>query len=1057
MNLERSEWMQGLIKAAEVAVTKTPRSSSEKHRRVNSLEAVPERGRGWFRCAAPKNVSLESVEDAVLAPAGGTDKQRYQVIESALEQPWLYVRAASTAPDKGLWLWTPSFDLRQLAEALRDSLRELPVGTLAEHFATRSLDRIPPAAAAAPGELRGTQAEAFRACCAPGLQVVWGPPGTGKTHVIVEAIDALLKQGKTILLVSSTNVAVDNAVQSLAAKADPKPGRVVRVGTPVVPAVAKDHRVALPLLVESRQKSLMDAIAGLQDRIHRLGRDDRLSRVAAAEGRISGFDFGAYDAALARASNRRVADDARQAVKAAERELETLQSARRRKIEAAVKSNWIYLRASEMTADAAVEEVAQGLAYYESLSKWARLRKKVEIGRLRSLQSDVRGRQVDARTERGIFENRYREHGADAWDLADESECRVEPHVARQHWQQHERAYHDHREQTGRAEQRVQEAKGRFTSAMAEPMPTEEDGALIADAEGRGIPVLRQALPGLRQAADAVRKEIESAQSRLEKEEEKLAKLRRSAEAAVVRDASVVACTLAAMSKRKPIRDRRFDYVIVDEAAACLLPHLVNAVGRAKTGAVLVGDYLQNGPIVEQRLLKDAELKRYFEPDCFSHFRLTDPASAKANAACAVLDEQRRFGPAVTDLINDVVYDSILVPRQSEGGEIVFIDVDGLGGDLTDIQRTGKYKGQWPIGALLARAIAEFHHREGKTVGVVTPFKDQEVATKALLDASPIGVEVEVGTAHAFQGREFDMTVFDMVEDGKGHIAISDRGSDFALGGLRIFNVALTRARQRTYLVGQGAALFRQRRGPLAAIRAGLERGTIQRVSAMEVLGIDEPADARDDGAFFDVREALKDYVRLCGLYDQKTTFEPLINRIDQARESVWVWSPWIGKSNLSIQDSLVEAAARGVHVTVVTRPDRWLTEAQQESSQDFRRRFGGRVLFQVKMHQKIAVIDRRWTFTGSLNLLSAGELVSQRTKEFMLEIEDGSHATAVLDKEKASDLLSPPPCPQCGNRMENVDIRGAGKNRNWHWLCDLTSGGCKGRVQFAHNATPHV
>jgi hypothetical protein len=483
----------------------------------------------------------------------------------------------------------------------------------------------------------------------------------------------------------------------------------------------------------------------------------------------------------------------------------------------------------------------------------------------------------------------------------------------------------------------------------------------------------------------------------------------------------------------------------------------VNAVGRAKSGAVLVGDYLQNGPIVEQRLLKEPELKRYFEPDCFSHFSMTDPADAAANAACAVLNEQRRFGPAVTGLINDVVYGSILVQRQASGGEIVFIDVDGLGTELTGIQRSGTFKGQWPIGALLARAIAEYHHREGKSLGVVTPFKDQSEATKSLLDVSPMRTVVEVGTAHAFQGREFDVTVFDMVEDGRGHIAIAGRKDDFALAGLRIFNVAVTRARQRTYLIGQGAALHKAKQGPLAAIRSGLERGAVQRVRAMEVLGIDEPADAHDDGAFFDVREALKDYVRVCGLYDQKTTFEPLVSRIDQATDSIWVWSPWIGKYNLPIQDSLVEAAARGVPVTVVTRPDNGLAPPSRESSQAFRRRFGGRVLFQVEMHQKIAVIDRRWTFTGSLNLLSAREEVARRTKEFMLEIEDTAHATAVLDKEKATDLLAAPACPECGRRMDIVTIRSAGRQRAWHWLCDPARDGCRGRVQFARNPKPHV
>lgn len=1053
MNPEQSEWLQGLIKAAGLAVERTPKSSSARYRSLGSLHAVPERGAGWYRCNAPKNVNLESLDDAVLAPASGPNVRKHQVLDSSLELPWLYLRAGSTTPERGMSLWVPSFDARQLAEALRDSLKEIPAGSLAERFATRTLDAIPASSSNRAG-LQGTQAEAFRACCAKGLQLVWGPPGTGKTHVIVESIDAMLAQGKSVLLVSSTNVAVDNAVENIASKTNPKPGRVVRVGTPVVPAVAKDRRVALPLLVEARQAALTAEIADLNERINRLERDERLRSLAKAERELQGFDLDAYDTAMTLTSNRRVADLANDTLAKCEDRTAVLRNRVQGRARTVVKSKWILCRAKEFAAEARVTEIKTDLEYLESLSAWAKLRKKARIATLGHQLHQAHERRVDAGVERRDLEEWFRAKDIDPRELADEAECRIEPFDAEQRLRQAESALQEAREEAGLAELRQRDAAGRLTSAMTEPMPTREHTGLIAEAERRGIPALRDRLPAMRKDAATVLGEIDKARKRLESAEDKLQKMRRSAEAAVISQASVVACTLAAMAKRKPIRERRFDYVIVDEAAACKLPDLVNAVGRAEIGAVLVGDYLQNGPIVEPHLRQEPALKRYFESDCFTHFTVTDPATARARAGCAVLNEQRRFGPAVTDLINRVVYDSILVQRQAQGGEIVLIDVDGLGGDLTDIQRTGKYKGQWPIGALLARAIAEMHTNRNETVGVVTPFKEQAEATKSLLSDSAFGPAIEVGTAHAFQGREFDVVLFDMVEDGRGQIANADRGSDFALSGLRIFNVALTRARSRTYLVAQGPAVLRARRGPLAAIRLGLENGSIRHVRATEVLGIDEPTGGSE--AFTDVREALKDYVRVCGIYDQATTFEPLIHRIDQARDSVWLWSPWIGKANLTIQDSLVEAVERGVSVTVLTRPDRELNAAQQSSSLAFRERFGGRVLFQLKMHQKIAVVDRRWTFTGSMNLLSARELASQRTKEFMLEIEDGSYATLVLDQQKEPDLRASTPCPTCENGMRHVDIRGRGKDRVWTWMCDLDADGCKGRLKFSNDAKPH-
>ncbi|MFH9864080.1 AAA domain-containing protein [Streptomyces sp. NPDC017202] len=41
---------------------------------------------------------------------------------------------------------------------------------------------------------------------------MWGPPGTGKTTVLKRAIGDLTARGDRVLLVSATNVAVDNAL-----------------------------------------------------------------------------------------------------------------------------------------------------------------------------------------------------------------------------------------------------------------------------------------------------------------------------------------------------------------------------------------------------------------------------------------------------------------------------------------------------------------------------------------------------------------------------------------------------------------------------------------------------------------------------------------------------------------------------------------------------------------------------------------------------------------------------------------------------------------------------
>lgn len=66
------------------------------------------------------------------------------------------------------------------------------------------------------GNLNQDQRQAVTsALSAPDFAVILGPPGTGKTAVIVELLAQLAKEGKRALVVSVTNTAVDNIVERL--------------------------------------------------------------------------------------------------------------------------------------------------------------------------------------------------------------------------------------------------------------------------------------------------------------------------------------------------------------------------------------------------------------------------------------------------------------------------------------------------------------------------------------------------------------------------------------------------------------------------------------------------------------------------------------------------------------------------------------------------------------------------------------------------------------------------------------------------------------------------
>ena len=71
----------------------------------------------------------------------------------------------------------------------------------------------------------------------PGGCFVWGPPGTGKTTVILEAVRDALAHGRSVLVASHTHVAVDNVLEGLIGPASREDagwscGDVIRIASP---------------------------------------------------------------------------------------------------------------------------------------------------------------------------------------------------------------------------------------------------------------------------------------------------------------------------------------------------------------------------------------------------------------------------------------------------------------------------------------------------------------------------------------------------------------------------------------------------------------------------------------------------------------------------------------------------------------------------------------------------------------------------------------------------------------------------------------------------------
>jgi len=137
----------------------------------------------------------------------------------------------------------------------------------------------------AQNKLEKEQADAIAQALGSSLTFIWGPPGTGKTHVIAALVEQLLKAGERVLVTSHTHAAVDQALDKLlSASKQSEPlalavaeGKVLCVGqSPIRPV---PDCVRLDRIAEARARELQEEIAELEAEARPLA--ERLATCAA--------------------------------------------------------------------------------------------------------------------------------------------------------------------------------------------------------------------------------------------------------------------------------------------------------------------------------------------------------------------------------------------------------------------------------------------------------------------------------------------------------------------------------------------------------------------------------------------------------------------------------------------------------------------------------------------------------------------------------------------------------------------------------------------------------
>ncbi len=263
--------------------------------------------------------------------------------------------------------------------------------------------------------------------------------------------------------------------------------------------------------------------------------------------------------------------------------------------------------------------------------------------------------------------------------------------------------------------------------------------------------------------------------------------------------------TTYAVSDSLPLKPGMFDVAIIDEASQCDIASCFPILFRAKR-AVIVGDDKQLPHLSFLEKAKEQSfLSQYGIPDKYqliwkfrtnSMFDLADYYSMNS----VMLDEHFRSLPPIINFSNHEFYnDRIRVMRKDKPEENVLELVEVLDGKV-DFDATRNLPEIEALVKRLHEIIVEDERKNPDnpvSVGIISPFRAQVEqlkisVSKVLSDYMIKKHQIEIGTAHTFQGDERDIMMISW--------AVADNSFVQSLMFMQkpnLFNVAITRGRNK--------------------------------------------------------------------------------------------------------------------------------------------------------------------------------------------------------------------------------------------------------------------
>lgn len=272
-------------------------------------------------------------------------------------------------------------------------------------------------------------------------------------------------------------------------------------------------------------------------------------------------------------------------------------------------------------------------------------------------------------------------------------------------------------------------------------------------------------------------------------------------------NAQIITATLVG-SNHYTVKNLKYNTVVIDEAGQALEPACWIPILKAEK-VIFAGDHFQLSPTIKSNEAAKSGLST----------TLLEKSVNLHPESVVLLNEQYRMNTQIMGYSSKVFYEDRLMANSSVANHLLFpndeplmfIDTAGCG---FEEKADGTSTTNPEEATFMLNHLTEFIESLGNqnfenkfpSIAVISPYKQQVQLLKELMQSNPLLMahddKISVNTIDSFQGQERDIV----------YISLTRSNTEGAIGFLsdtRRMNVAMTRARKKLVVVGDGATLSR--------------------------------------------------------------------------------------------------------------------------------------------------------------------------------------------------------------------------------------------------------